>query len=90
MVNTKIRLIILFAARWRSSTQSAKTRLGADCDYVTITLYNSGPFHHPLRADWGSDHEILIVKFRLKLKKVGKTIRPLRWVKSLMIIQIDK
>ena len=25
-------------------------------------------------ADCGSDHELLIVKFRLKLKKVGKTI----------------
>ena len=27
-------------------------------------------------ADSGSDHELLIVKFRLKLKKVGKTTRP--------------
>ena len=79
MVNTKSRHYILCSWRWRSSTQSAKTRLGADCDYVTITLYNSGPFHHPLRADWGSDHEILIVKFRLKLKKVGKTTRPFRY-----------
>ena len=26
-----------------------------------------------LGADCGSDHELLIVKFRLKLKKVGKT-----------------
>ena len=44
--------------RWRSSTQSAKTRPGADC---------------------GSDHELLIAKFRLKLKKVGKTTRPFRY-----------
>ena len=44
--------------RWRSSIQSAKTRLGADC---------------------GLDHEILIAKFRLKLKKVGKTTRPFRY-----------
>ena len=29
-------------------------------------------------ADCGSDHELLIVKFRLKLKKVGKTTRPFR------------
>ena len=43
---------ILCSQRWRSSTQSAKTRPGADC---------------------GSDHELLIAKFRLKLKKVGKT-----------------
>ena len=40
---------------WKSSIQSAKTRLGAEC---------------------GSDHELLIAKFRLKLKKVGKTTRP--------------
>ena len=30
-------------------------------------------------ADCGSDHELLIVKFRLKLKKVGKTTRPLSY-----------
>ena len=44
--------------RWRSSIQSAKTRLGADC---------------------GSDHDLLIDKFRLKWKKVGKTTRPIRY-----------
>ena len=49
---------ILCSQRWRSSIQSAKTRLGADC---------------------GSDHEILIAKFRLKLKKVRKTTRPYRY-----------
>ena len=49
---------ILCIQRWRSSIQSAKTRLGADC---------------------GSDHELLIAKFRLKLKKVGKTIRSFRY-----------
>ena len=49
---------ILCSQRWRSSTQSAKTRPGADC---------------------GSDHELLIAKFRLKLKKVGKTTRPFRY-----------
>ena len=58
MVNTKIRLIILFAEKDRSSIQSAKTRPGADC---------------------GSDDELLIAKFRLKLKKVGKTTRPFRY-----------
>ena len=58
MVNTKIRLIIFFAAERRSSIQSAKTRPRTDC---------------------GSDHELLITKFRLKLKKVGKTTRPFRY-----------
>ena len=49
---------ILCSQRWRSSIQSAKTKLGADC---------------------GSDHELLIAKFRLILKKVGKTTRPFRY-----------
>ena len=30
-------------------------------------------------ADCGSDHELLIAKFRLKVKKVGKTTRPSRY-----------
>ena len=46
---------ILWSWRWRSSIQSAKTKLG---------------------ANYASDHELLIAKFRLKLKKVGKTTRP--------------
>ena len=32
-----------------------------------------------LGADCGSDYELLIAKFRLKLKKVGKTTRPFRY-----------
>ena len=48
---------ILCSQRWRSSIQSAKTRLGADC---------------------GLDHELTAI-FILKLKKVGKTTRPLRY-----------
>ena len=30
-------------------------------------------------ADCGTDHELLIAKFRLKLKKVGKTTRSFRY-----------
>ena len=30
-------------------------------------------------TDYGSDHELLITKFRLKLKKVGKITRPLMY-----------
>ena len=30
-------------------------------------------------ANCGSDHELLIAKFRLKVKKVGKTTRPFRY-----------
>ena len=59
MVNTKIRLTILFAAKDREALYSQqKMRPGADC---------------------GSDDELLIAKFRLKLKKVGKAIRPFRY-----------
>ena len=32
-----------------------------------------------LGTDCGSDHELLIAKFRLKFKKVGKTTRPFRY-----------
>ena len=32
-----------------------------------------------LGADCDSDHEFLIAKFRLKLKKVGKASRPFRY-----------
>ena len=30
-------------------------------------------------ADYGSDHDLLIAKFRLKFKKVEKTTRPFRY-----------
>ena len=30
-------------------------------------------------ADCGSDHELIIAKFRLKLKKIGKTSRPFNY-----------
>ena len=56
MVNTKIRLIIFFAAKDGEALYSQQnTTWGADC---------------------GSHHELLIAKFRLKLKKVRKTTRP--------------
>ena len=55
MVNTKIRLIIFFAAKDGEALYSQQKRLG---------------------ADRGSDHELLIAKFRIKLKEVRKTTRP--------------
>ena len=30
-------------------------------------------------AEYDSDHELLIAKFRLKMKKVGKTTRPFKY-----------
>ena len=40
-------------------------------------------------ADCASDHELLIAKFKLKLKKVGKTTRPFSYDlnQTLMIIK---
>ena len=51
MVNTKIRLIIFFAAKDGEALYSQQKQ----------------------------DHELLIAKFRLKLKKVGKTSRSFRY-----------
>ena len=58
MVNTKIRLIIFFAAKDGEA------------------LYSQQKQDRELT---GSDHELLIAKFRLKLKKVGKTTEPFRY-----------
>jgi len=40
-----------------------------------------------LGVDCGSDEELLIAKFRLKLKKVGKTTRPFSSVRSLSCVR---
>ena len=58
MVNTKIRLIIFFAAKDGEA------------------LYSQQKQDRELT---GSDHELLTAKFRLKLKKVGKTTRTFRY-----------
>ena len=59
MVNSEIRLIIIFTAKDREALYSQKKkRPGADC---------------------GSDYELQIEKFRLKLKKVRKTTRLFRY-----------
>ena len=58
MVDTEIRLIILFAAKDGEA------------------LYSHQKQDQELN---GSDHELLIAKFRLKLKNIGKTNRPFRY-----------
>ena len=56
MVNTKIRLIIFFAAKDGEALYSQQ------------------------KQDWElTVAQILITKFRLKLKKIGKTSRPFRY-----------
>ena len=59
MVNTKIRLIIFFAAKDGEALYSQQKQ--------------------DQEADCGSDHELLIAKFKRKLKKVGKTTRSYRY-----------
>ena len=65
MVNTKIRLIIFFVAKDEETLQIQQN---------LIDSANPRP-----GADCGSDHEHLIAKFRVKLKKVGETTRSFRY-----------
>ena len=60
MVNTKIRLIIFFAAK--EDIEALYSQLKQDWELSVAQIINS-----------------LFVKFRLKLKKVGKTTRPFRY-----------
>ena len=64
MVNTGIGLIILFAAKDGEALYRQRER----------KKKKKRP-----GADCGSDHEFLIAKFSLKMKKVGKNTRPFRY-----------
>ena len=66
MVNTKIRLIIFFAAKDGEALYTQKL-------YILYIFSKN-----KTRSLLCSDHELLLAKFRLKLKKVGKTARPCR------------
>ena len=67
MVNTKIGLIIFFGEEY------------IDGDGIYWWRSSIQPARTRLGADCGSDHELLIAKFRLQLKKVGKTTGPFRY-----------
>ena len=66
MVHTEIRLIIFFAAKDGEALYSQRKK-------------KKEKKEKRLGADCGSDHELLIAKFTLKLKKVGETTRPFRY-----------
>ena len=68
MVITKIRLIIFFVAKDGEALHRQKK----------TKQQEKKKKRKKTGADCGSDHE-LIAKFRLKLKKVGKTTRPFRY-----------
>ena len=58
--------------------------LGSFVDYDEHSTSSNGFLPTEVRkttpgADCGSDHELLITKFRLKLKEVMKTKRPFRY-----------
>ena len=60
-------------ARWSTPNQ---------IDYILCSQRWRSSIHSAKtrpEADYGSDHELLIAKFRLKLKKVEKTTRPFRY-----------
>ena len=63
MVNNKIRLIIFFAVKDGEALYNQKKKKKKN----------------RLGVDCGSDHELLIEKFRLNLKKLGKTTRSFRY-----------
>ena len=51
-------------------------------DYILCSQRRRSPIQSAkirLGADCGSDHELFIAKFKLKLRKVGKTTRPFRY-----------
>ena len=55
---------------------------GQQIDYVLCSLRRRSSIQSAETrpgADCGSDHELLIARFRLKLKKVEKTTRPFRY-----------
>ena len=61
-------------------------------DYICNQRWRSSKQSAKTRpeADCGSDHELLIAKFRLKLKKVGKTTRPLSSVQFSSIQSLSR
>ena len=102
MVNTEIRLTIfrnrcfsgtlllfhdqtdvgnLISGSSAFSKTSLNISLATAEKHYTISENNSG-------ADCGSDHEILIAKLRIKLKKVGKATRPFSSVQFSSVPQL--
>ena len=78
MVNTKIRLILFFAAKWSSSIQSTKTRPGADCgsDHELLStkfrlkLKKVGKIARPFRYDLNQIPYDYIVEMTNRLKRL--------------------
>ena len=67
MLNTEIRLIIFFVVEEKKKKEKF---------YRKSSIQSAKT---RLGVDCGSHHEPLIARFRLKLKKIGKTTRPFRY-----------
>ena len=67
--------------RWLYTWTSPDGQYWNQTDYIIFAVKDGEALWAKIRpgADCGSDHELLIAKFRLKLKKVGKTTRPFRY-----------
>ena len=82
--NTLVIANILFQQhkRWLYTWTSPDDQYWNQIDYILCSQRWRNSIQSvktTLGADCGSDHEFLIAKFRLKLKKVGKTTRPFRY-----------
>ena len=73
MVNTEMKLIVFFAAKYGEPLYKS---------FVLSTKTRRGP-------DRGSDHELLIAKFRLKLKKGRKTTIPFKYYLNLITYTVE-
>ena len=77
-MKAQCRVVCLADALWFSaiklSYQPCRTTQSAKPCHLKVDIYT-----HYYTAACGSDHELLITKLRLKLKKVGKTTRPFRY-----------
>ena len=67
MLNTEIRLIIFFVVEEKKKKEKIYRRSSIQSAKTRLGV------------DCGSHHKLLIARFRLKLKKVGKTTRPFRY-----------
>ena len=78
MVNTKIKLITFFVAKDGEAVYSQQKQ---EWEMTLAQIINSllQNLYRRQGAECGSDHELLIAKFRLKLKKVGEITRLFRY-----------
>ena len=88
---SKFREIVKFREAWHAAVhwvakswiQLKQLSTHSIYGYINVLIYHFFIFMQSAKttpgADYGSDHELLIGKLRLKLKKVGKTTRPFRY-----------